>query len=163
MALLLRSCAVVSLLAVSMHVTAQDMEGVDTELIAEVLVETRDAANQPVRRFVPATVLSQGETVYYTLRIHNPTGGYLRNVEVIQRIPVNTAYIDQSAAAPGAEVTFSIDGGQSFAPREQLRYVDANGKTQLVSAQDYTHIKFRLRHPLAPGAVALARFRARFQ
>jgi uncharacterized repeat protein (TIGR01451 family) len=160
---MLRSCAVVSLLAISMHVTAQDMEEVQTELIAEVRIESRDAANQPVIRFAPATVLSQGETVYYTLRIHNPTGSYLRNVAVTQRIPANTAYIEHSASAPGAEVTFSVDGGQTFAPREQLRFVDGNGKTQLVSAQDYTHIKFRLRHALAPGAVALARFRARFQ
>jgi uncharacterized repeat protein (TIGR01451 family) len=146
-----------------MHVTAQDKEEVQTELIAEVRVETVDAANRRVVRFIPATVLSQGEVVYYTLRIRNPSSQYLRDVVVTQRIPANTAYVQGSAAAPGADVSFSIDSGLTFAPSEELQTIDTSGKAQTAPPEEYTHIRWRMRNALAPGAVALARFRAVFQ
>lgn len=159
----LRMCCVFPLLVASMNVTAQDKEEVHTELIAEVRVESMDASNRRTARFVPATVLSQGEVVYYTLRIRNPSTVYLRDVVVTQRIPANTVYVDGSASAPGADVSFSVDGGQNFAPSGQLRTVDASGAAQPATPEQYTHIRFRLRNALAPGAVALARFRAVFQ
>lgn len=159
----LHVCCVISLLAASMNVTAQDKEEVQTELIAEVRVESVDAANRRVVRFMPATVLSQGEVVYYTVRIRNLSTRYVRDIVVTQRIPANTIYVEHSAAAPGADVSFSIDSGLTFAPREKLQVVDASGRTQIAPPEEYTHIRWRLRNALAPGAVALARFRAVFQ
>lgn len=159
----LRVCCVIPLLVASMNLTAQDKEEVETELIAEVRVESMDASNRHVSRFVPASVLSQGEVVYYTVRIRNPHNIYLRDVVVTQRIPANTVYVEDSASAPGADITFSIDGGQTFAARGQLQSIDANGNTQRAEPEQLTHIRWRLRNALAPGAVALARFRAVFQ
>lgn len=156
MVMLLLACAPLA------HLTAQDIERVETELTAEVRVEVMEGANRVVR-FVPATVLSQGEVVYYTLKIRNPSAQYLRNVVVTQRIPANTAYVEGSASGPAADVSFSIDGGQTFAPSDALRRVDASGVERPVPGSEYTHIRWRLRYPLAPGAVALARFRAVFQ
>jgi hypothetical protein len=86
----------------------------------------------------------------------------LRNVAVVQSVPANTTYLADSAAGPGADVSFSVDGGRSFAPAQALR-IEVEGAQQLAQAAQYTHIRWQLRNPLAPGATALARFRATFR
>jgi uncharacterized repeat protein (TIGR01451 family) len=141
---------------------ADESVQVETELVAEVREGSDPARGREVYRYVPAATLAQGQVIYYTVRIHNPEPIFAANVTVVQRIPVNTAYVTDSASGPAADVTFSIDGGQTFAPAQRLTVV-ADGKTQRLPAEQYTHIRWHLRNPLAPGAVALARFRAVFK
>lgn len=132
------------------------------ELQTQLLAEVRESIGSRERqlfRLVPATRLSQGQVVYYTVRITNPTPIFANKVQVSQMIPANTTYLDGSAGGPGAEIEFSIDGGQSFARAQDLKLAD--GVTR-APPERYTHIRWRLRNPLAPGAVALARFRATF-
>lgn len=155
---------------------AQATDEPQVVLVAEVREEMEVAPGRRVARLVPAGVLHQGQEIFYTVRIRNPATTPLQNVEVVQRIPQNTAYVPGSAAGPGAEVSVSADGGQTFGKEGQLSMVDqsAMALTQATSPdresltrqampQDYTHIRWRLRYSLAPGAVALARFRAVFQ
>ena len=128
-----------------------------TELIAEVResIGTRD---RPAYRMVPAKRLAQGQEVYYTVRITNPTPVFANRVQVSQKIPANTTYVPGSAGGPGADVEFSIDGGETFARAENLKLEDG----AIAPPERYTHIRWTLRNPLAPGATALARFRAKF-
>lgn len=135
---------------------------IEQELIAEVRERVLAASGRESYQFVPATTLSQGEVVYYTVRIRNRAAAPASAVTVVQRVPANTSYIAGSAAGPGAQITFSIDGGRSFATPERL-IVTVEGKAQQAVAGQYTHIRWQLRNPLAPGAVALARFRAVFE
>ncbi len=138
---------------------------VETTLIAEVRhdgdPQRTDSQGREIPHFIPATLLSQGETVYYTVRIRNPTAAFVPDVTVVQKIPANTSYIAGSAAGPSARVTYSIDGGQTFGSAARLQ-VDVAGTMRAAAPQQYTHIRWQLRNPLAPGAVALARFRAVF-
>jgi uncharacterized repeat protein (TIGR01451 family) len=136
---------------------------VEVQLIAEVRVESPAGSGSAVRYFVPATVLEQGREVFYTVRIRNPGTQPAQNVEVVQRVPQNTSYVARSAAGPGAEIMLSADGGRTFASERELIYTDLAGLTRPAKAQDCTHIRWRLRNSLAPGAVALARFRATFR
>ena len=132
------------------------------ELRTQLLAEVRESAGtqeRPTFRMLPATRLAQGQVVYYTVKITNPTPIFANKVQVSQMIPANTTYLAGSAAGPGADVEFSIDGGQTFAAAGELKLAD--GVTR-ASPERYTHIRWRLRNPLAPGATALARFRATF-
>ncbi len=150
-------------LAATSHLTAQDNGQIQTELIAEVRI---DAVRGPVpkpARFVAATLVSQGQVVYYTVRIRNVSSEYAHDVIVTQRIPANTVYVKDSASGPGADVFFSIDGGQTFVPADELATTDASGVRRPVPLDQYTHIRWHLRNPISPGGVALARFRAIFQ
>ncbi|MBM0105045.1 DUF11 domain-containing protein [Steroidobacter sp. S1-65] len=128
-----------------------------TQLVAEVR-ETGGTPERPTFRMVPATRLAQGQVVYYTVRITNPTPVFANKVQVSQLIPANTTYVVGSAGGPGADVEFSIDGGQSFARAEDLKLPDGTR----APPERYTHIRWQLRNPLAPGATALVRFRATF-
>ena len=80
----------------------------------------------------------------------------------MQPVPANTTYLADSASGPGAIVSFSVDGGETYAPAESLM-IEVEGAKQLAQAAQYTHIRWQLRNPLAPGATALARFRATFR
>ena len=142
--------------------SADQESGIATELVAEVRENLSTTPGREVYRFVPARMLEQGQVVYYTLRITNQTTVPLRNVAVVQPVPANTAYIADSASGPGAAVSFSVDGGHTFGAPEALT-VEVEGTTQPAQAAQYTHIRWQLRNVLAPGATALARFRATFQ
>jgi uncharacterized repeat protein (TIGR01451 family) len=141
---------------------AEEPTDVQTELVAEVRENSSTTPGREVYRFVPARLLEQGQVVYYTLRITNQTAVPLRNVAVVQPVPANTAYIADSASGPGASVSFSVDGGLTFAAPKDLT-IEVEGSKQLAQAGQYTHIRWQLRNALAPGATALARFRATFQ
>lgn len=150
----------VACLMTTFATVAAAMEAVElrTQLVAEVR-ETGGTAERPTFRMIPATRLAQGQVVYYTVRITNPTPVFANKVQVSQLIPANTTYVVGSAGGPGTDVEFSIDGGQSFSPAENLKLPD--GVTR-APPERYTHIRWRLRNPLAPGATALVRFRATF-
>jgi uncharacterized repeat protein (TIGR01451 family) len=141
---------------------ADEQSEIATELIAEVRENASTTPGREAYRFVPARLLEQGQVVYYTLRITNQSTVPLRNVAVVQPVPANTTYLADSASGPGAAVSFSVDGGKTFGPAESLM-IEVEGSTQRAKAAQYTHIRWQLRNPLAPGATALARFRATFR
>jgi uncharacterized repeat protein (TIGR01451 family) len=150
-------------------------DGLEISLVAEVRQEIEVSPGRRITRLVPARVLRQGQEIYYTVRIRNTASVPVPNVEVMQRIPQNTSYVPDSASGPGAIITVSADGGVTFGEEGTLTVTDRyavvllestlQDKAQLTRpamARDYTHLRWRLRNPLAPGAVALARFRAVF-
>jgi uncharacterized repeat protein (TIGR01451 family) len=154
----------------TVYSVARASDSVVVTLVAEVRDEV-ELAGRPFARLAPATILHQGQEVFYTVRILNPAAEAARDVVVVQRIPLNTSYVPHSAGGPGADITFSVDGGQSFAREGQLVVTEQTSLavssnrvalTRPARPQDYTHIRWRLRNSLAPGAVALARFRAVF-
>ena len=171
---------VVLLLGARWPVNAQAEESAATQLEISLIAEVREdievTPGRRLARLIPATALHQGQEVFYTVRVRNPSMAAARDVEVVQRIPENTIYVPNSAAGPGAEIAISADGGQSFGREGQLTIVDQSASalsqaasldraslTRPAAPRDYTNIRWRLRNPLAPGAVALARFRAVFQ
>jgi uncharacterized repeat protein (TIGR01451 family) len=145
------------------HPAADEPSPVETMLVAEVQETLETGDGRSTQRFLPATVLNQGQVVFYTVKIRNPTTAPVRDVVVTQRIPANTTYVPSSAAGPSAEITFSVDGGQSFWPEKQLVVATSATEARKAIPEDYTHIRWQLRNALAPGAVALARFQAVFR
>lgn len=143
-------------------VRADEQSDITTELVAEVRENVSTTPGREVYRFAPARLLEQGQVVYYTLRITNQSTVPLRNVAVVQPVPANTTYLADSAAGPGAAVSFSVDGGKTFGPADSLM-IEVEGSSQRAQPSQYTHIRWQLRNPLAPGAIALARFRATFR
>jgi len=127
---------------------------IETETVAAILGVKTLADGTRTREWLPATDIRQGQVVHYTVKIRNPGAGPAHDVVVTKPVPANTRYVADSAAAPGAVLSFSIDGGKTFASARELRPA---------SPDAYTHIRWQLRYPLAPGAVAYARFRAVFR
>jgi uncharacterized repeat protein (TIGR01451 family) len=147
----------------SQYALAEDPVPVQTTLIAEIR-ETFDASDgKRSQRLVPASAINQGDVVFYTVQIRNPTALPARDIAVVQRIPANTTYVPGSASGPSVDITFSVDGGQTFLREKQLTIATSEGASRVASPGDYTHIRWQLRNVLAPGAVALVRFQAVFR
>lgn len=108
----------------------------------------------------PAELVVPGDEVLYTVEIHNTGDQPLSHVVVPYAIPAHMRYVADSAVGPGAEVSFSVDGGLSFDRPERLKVASTSGEMRPATAADYTHIRWALKYPLAPNAVAFARFRA---
>jgi hypothetical protein len=68
--------------------------------------------------------------------------------------------VADSAIGPGAEVSYSIDGGRSFDRPENLELAGPAGAPRPATAADYTHIRWQFKHGLKVKSVAFARFRA---
>ena len=72
-----------------------------------------------------------------------------------------------SPEGANAEITYSADGGKSFAVADRLTVAarDTSGKavTRAAVAADLTHVRWALKEPLAPGASGFVRFKAVIQ
>jgi uncharacterized repeat protein (TIGR01451 family) len=131
-----------------------------TSTLVELLDTVQEGEGRERRRFIPADRVRAGDEVYYTIRVQNPGRTAVRNVVVTKRLPFGMHYARGSAVGPSAEVQFSVDGGESFAPAAELEVRVGGQPARRAMVEDYTHVRWRLRAPLAPGATALLRFRA---
>lgn len=111
-------------------------------------------------KLLPADRVVAGDQVLYTLEVRNTGATAADNVTFMAPIPEHMVYVADSAAGPGAEIAYSVDGGRSFDLPEKLSVRGADGKGHAAVAADYTHIRFILRHRLKANSVAFARFRA---
>jgi len=129
---------------------------------AKEVVETK--GGQRESRFVPAKEVTAGDVVEYTLAYKNAGDQAARDAVIDDPIPKGTSYLAASAAGENAEITFSTDGGKTFAPAVKLTYQlrTPSGQTEIRSAtpSDYTHIRWTVRS-IAPGAAGKVAFRVR--
>lgn len=111
----------------------------------------------------PATRVVPGDEVIYTLEVRNAGPVAADALAFAIPIPQHMVYVANSAVGPGAEVSYSVDGGRSFDKPENLVIHGAEGKSRPAAPSDYTHIRWVLRNTLKVGSVAMARFRAVLQ
>lgn len=120
----------------------------ETRIEVQTLVAREGPDGEIVRQFVEAGRLEAGDQLYYTVRVTNPGQEPVGDVMVTKQLPYGVDYVPGSAAGPGCRIELSLDGGVTFER--------ASGKGA------YTHVRWILGQPLAPGATALLRFRAVF-
>jgi len=101
--------------------------------------------------WAPAMEADTGDRLRYTTRYinlgHEADGGAVLSMPV----PPAVRYVEGTAIAGGAELTFSADGGRSFAAREAL---------QLTGEAEITHIRWTFAAGIAPGESGALSFEA---
>ena len=127
--------------------------------IAEVEVTALNGEREIVK-LAHADRVVPGDQVIYTLEIRNKGAMSLPPPRVDYPIPEHMRYLDDTAAGPGADITYSIDGGRTFDRPENLQVIARDGQKRPAVAADYTHIRWQLKHILKGKSVAFARFRA---
>jgi uncharacterized repeat protein (TIGR01451 family) len=129
--------------------------------IAEV--ESKSVVHgREVIKLIPADRVVPGDQVIYTLEVRN-ADAELAAPTVVHAIPEHMRYVEDSAVGPGAEVTYSVDGGRSFDRAENLKVPGKDGQLRAAVATDITHIRWRLKNSLKANSVAFVRFRARVE
>jgi len=111
-------------------------------------------------RLVPADDLTPGDELVVTVTFLNTTQHALDGLRITQPIPPSMRYVEGSGVGPGSLVLYSVDGGATFGQPNELALVPADGARRAATAADYTHVRWLIKAPLAPGARAFVRFRA---
>jgi uncharacterized repeat protein (TIGR01451 family) len=144
-------------------VDATGSPAVEIKISAEVEVKVKTADGREEVKRVPAAKVPPGEVVIYTLNAKNTSEKPASDVVMTDPIPAQMEYVDGSVSADGARVTFSVDGGKSFAAKESLKVRGEDGAMRAALPADFTHIRWQLEKPLAPGEVRAVSFRARVE
>jgi uncharacterized repeat protein (TIGR01451 family) len=140
---------------------ADEAQGDTLVVKASAEVETRVSMNgRDTIKLVPADRVVPGDEVIYTLEIRNTGAAPVLAPSVRFAIPHHMRCIADSAAGPGAEVSFSVDGGRTFNLPQNLQVAGKSGRLRPATAADYTHIRWQLKQRLNVNSVAFVRFRA---
>ena len=108
---------------------------------------------------VPADKVVPGDRVIYTLEVRNGAETALDAPSFSYPIPEHMRYVADSAVGPGAVVSYSVDGGHTFARAEDIKVKGPDGKLRAAVAADYTDIHWQLKNRLKANSVAFVRFR----
>ncbi len=133
--------------------------GLAVKAVAEVQIASMRAGHAN-RELVSADRVVPGDLVLYTLEVRNTGKVPVASPTVMNPIPAHMTYVADSATGPGADVSYSVDGGHLFDRPENLRVIDGEGRLRAAKASDYTHIQWKLKITLKPKSVAFTRFRA---
>ena len=115
-------------------------------------------------KMVPAKEAAPGEVLEYTLTYSNAGDELARDAVIDDPIPKGSTYLPGSAAGEGVEITFSTDGGKSFAPAVKLTYEirlpSGQVEKRTATPSDYTHVRWTAK-TIPPGATGKVTFRVR--
>jgi uncharacterized repeat protein (TIGR01451 family) len=109
---------------------------VEREIVVKNLDGTESVTREAAETMIP------GESVVYSINYYNDLDKAAQNVVLVMPVPSELALIEGSADIPGAETTYSADGGQSFALRENVVVKLEDNSTRAADTSDITHIKW---------------------
>jgi hypothetical protein len=156
----MRRCALVLCAFAAFAASAADESGSDTIASAGIALKLTADVKDARGKLIPADRVGPGDEVFYTLEIRNTRSIASPPPRIDYPIPEHMRYVADSAAGPGAEVSYSVDGGHTFGRPDNLRVTAPSGQERTATAADYTHIRWQLKHALKGSAIAIARFRA---
>ncbi len=145
---------------IATQVSAQDKGCILLKTVAEIEQVTTDERGEQSTRLVPVEKIVPGNEVIYTVSATNICDQAAEKVVIDNPVPQHMDYVGGTAIGPGTDVSFSIDGGFNFGKPETLKVAGADGAQRQAEPREYTNIRWVMRNPLKPGAVAFARFRA---
>lgn len=156
------SVSVALLLFLPAPAPAQQKGSIVLTSVSEVEVTQQNAEGKKEVKRVDAAKAKvvPGDTVIFTVSYANTDTKPADRVIITNPVPQHMTYIDKSAEGKGAVIEFSVDGGKAYAAPGKLTVTTAAGIKRPAAAADYTHIKWTITKPLAPGAKGNVSFRA---
>jgi uncharacterized repeat protein (TIGR01451 family) len=148
-----------ALLLVSIAAAQEAADPISIKAIAEVESKTMERGREVVK-LIEADRVVPGDRVIYTLEVRNTGATAVAAPTVTHPVPEHMLYIADTAVGPGAEVSYSVDGGRSFDRAENLKVPGADGRMRPAVAADYTDIRWQLKNSLKANSTAFVRFRA---
>ena len=127
--------------------------------VAEVEVETKAADGKVEKKRVPVQKAIPGTVVFYTSTFKNTGAKAAGNINVTNPVPANTTLVAASAYGEGMDISYSADGGKTWAAADKVKVKGADGKERPAAIGEFTHVKWTLRGELAAGKQAEAGFR----
>jgi len=148
--------------------TLQREPQIRLNLSAEKQITTVDEQGNPVtnwQQLGTQVVAQPGDVLRFTMHGENTSDRDVRNLVVTQPVPNAMKYVLGSATVnqvTGAEVTYSIDGGQTFGvnPTVDVEQADGSIVTRPAPAESYTHIRWNFPDAVSAGTGIHATYQA---
>jgi uncharacterized repeat protein (TIGR01451 family) len=121
-----------------------------------VSMEYEDGSTET--EYVPTEAVAPGEELAYVVSFRNDGAEPADSVVMTIPVPEDMVYVDDSVIADNAAVEFSVDGGNSFAPRDGLVIEDGE-QVRMASADDITHVRWTFAR-MTPGEEGMLAFHA---
>lgn len=117
---------------------------------SKVLTEQKMRAPDGTVRVVlgPAKKIVPGDHVTFVLAYRNTGAQPIGNVVLDNPVPKGIAYRGPAATSVAPEL--SVDG-KTYGPLTSLRVMTAIGTTRAATADDVTHVRWRLARPITAG------------
>ena len=131
--------------------------------LAEVEVQEVNAKGEKVLVRKPAELVLPGTIVIYTNSYVNAGAKAAERPALTNQVPANMEYLGGSAIGQGTVITFSVDGGKSYAAPDKLMVAGDDGKLRPADPREYTHIRWTFARPVPPGGKGSVEFRARLK
>jgi len=127
--------------------------------IAEEEVSKVNAKGEVEVVRVNAGKVTPGDEIIYTIRYTNESTDRAETVVITNPVPdhMRCSRVDDVAFAT---ISYSVDGGATFGTPESLTVVDEDDTERAAKPSDYTHIRWTLTQPVAPGHQGSVSFRA---
>ena len=126
------------------------------------VVETAGGAK--TTRLVPVKAAAPGEILEYVLSYSNEGDEPATNAVIEDPIPKGTTFLANTATGENAEITFSSDGGKTFAQAVKLTYelrlAGGGVERRVITPAEYTNIRWTVAR-VEPGGRGKVSFRVR--
>ena len=127
--------------------------------VAEQEVEVKAADGKLEKKRVPVAKAIPGAEIIYTSTFRNVGKRPAANIQVVNPVPANTVLVAGSAFGDNNEITFSANGGKTWAAADKVKVIGADGKERPAGISEFTHVRWVYRGELAPGKQASVGFR----
>ena len=139
---------------------AQEQGSIRLQNVAEKQELFIDSSGVERTRLVPVATALPGDEIIYTITFTNIGTEAAEHVVITNPVPEHMRYVDRSAIGAGSDISFSVDGGNSYGSPQELFVADGEGKQRPAQAEDYTHIRWQLLNDAEPSSKGFARFSA---
>jgi uncharacterized repeat protein (TIGR01451 family) len=149
------------LLAAAAWTGAHAQSGGDIEFrnVAEIEQEVKTPDGKVEKRRVAAQKAIPGSEIFYTSTFRNIGRRPAGNIAVVNPIPANTTLVGGSAYGENTDITFSANGGKTWAAADKVTVTGKDGKPRAAALPEFTHIRWTYRGELPPGKEGLVGFR----
>ena len=146
--------------SISAHAAPATPGAVEIKNVAEVEVEVVDSKGNKMLKRQPVEKAVPGTEVIYTTTFKNLIAKPVGNIAITNPVPNDTTYKGGSATGANTDITFSVDGGKTFANPDKLKLKGKDGKERSALPAEYTDIRWTYKGDLGVGKSNDVSFRA---
>lgn len=129
-------------------------------------ITVADPSGRLVTRHEPVKVAGPGDVLVYTLRAENVGSSPAFHARLRDQIPAGTVLITDSVVPEGAQISASLDGGETwneFPVIVERTLDDGSSHRAPAPPEAYTHLQWLLAGQIGPGEQREVSFKVRIQ
>ncbi len=130
-----------------------DQKGhIELKMVVEQEVTVANEYGEKTVERTGAKLVLPGDEVIYTITYRNIGEKEATDVVISNPIPEHMIYIAGTALGDGTDIIYSVDGSHfGTADKLKVELPLPDGGERPATAQDYSHIRWILKMPVAPG------------